>query len=183
MVVRLVGPCRAGRESARNRKWREQTHRMAGRQSRALPSAWTTPDTAGRMQEAQEALETYRKKDPNKGAYSTNLHARGVLLKSPRCSSRRAVQGGRKCTDNEAELLQDHRDKSIPGCDSVLEERARVEGWRPSGEHRAGMLVFQASLTLCSSRTSIWRSLLRQMIPFQISLKCVVSRGRGLRSL
>ncbi|KAH9829824.1 ubiquitin-like autophagy protein Apg12-domain-containing protein [Rhodofomes roseus] len=35
-------------------------------QARVLPSAWTSLDTAGSMQEAQDALETYRKKDPNK---------------------------------------------------------------------------------------------------------------------
>ncbi|KAI0916217.1 Ubiquitin-like protein [Taiwanofungus camphoratus] len=32
-------------------------------QSRTLPSAWTSLDAAGTMQEAHEALETYKKKD------------------------------------------------------------------------------------------------------------------------
>ena len=36
--------------------------------SRALPSAWTYSDGGNILQEAQEALENYKKKDGNKGA-------------------------------------------------------------------------------------------------------------------
>lgn len=36
--------------------------------ARALPSAWTYSDGGSTLQEAQEALDTYKKKDGNKGA-------------------------------------------------------------------------------------------------------------------
>ena len=36
--------------------------------TRALPSAWTSLDGGNVVQEAQEALEAYKKKDANKGA-------------------------------------------------------------------------------------------------------------------
>lgn len=36
--------------------------------TRTLPSAWTSLDGGNVMHEAQEALETYKKKDANKGA-------------------------------------------------------------------------------------------------------------------
>ena len=48
-----------------------------------------------------------------------------------------------------------------------------MEGWGSAGELLAGTLVRLTSLTHHSSRTSISRSLLRQTIPFQISLKYV----------
>ncbi|TCD67614.1 hypothetical protein EIP91_012179 [Steccherinum ochraceum] len=35
-------------------------------QSRTLPSSWTTGDAGANIQEALEALESYKKKDPNK---------------------------------------------------------------------------------------------------------------------
>lgn len=38
--------------------------------TRALPSAWTSLDGGNVVQEAQEALEAYKKKDANKGASS-----------------------------------------------------------------------------------------------------------------
>lgn len=97
------------------------------------------------MQEAQDALETYRQKDPSKGTHSLGF-AVAVAEESSPCS-RRAVQGGRECADNEAELLQDHRIESIPGSDSVFEEGAGVEDWGPAGEHAAGTLVCEANLT------------------------------------
>ena len=42
----------------------------ADSQTRALPSAWTPFDPAHNMQEALDALESYKKKDPSKGACS-----------------------------------------------------------------------------------------------------------------
>lgn len=39
----------------------------ADAQTRTLPSAWTPLEPALSMQEALEALETYKKKDPAKG--------------------------------------------------------------------------------------------------------------------
>ncbi len=36
--------------------------------ARTLPSAWTSLDGGNVMHEAHEALETYKKKDVNKGA-------------------------------------------------------------------------------------------------------------------
>lgn len=48
-------------------------------QTRALPSAWTSPDSGGpSFQDGLDALEFYKKKDPYKGVrltpLSTNLY-------------------------------------------------------------------------------------------------------------
>lgn len=58
-----------------------------------------------------------------------------------------------------------------------------MEGWGSAGEHLAGTLVRLTSLTHHSSRTSISRFLLRQTIPFQISLKYVFIYIRRLQDL
>ena len=39
--------------------------------TRALPSAWTSLDSGPNLQEALDALESYKKKDPSKGAPTT----------------------------------------------------------------------------------------------------------------
>ena len=41
--------------------------------TRTLPSAWTSLDGGSVMQEAQDALEAYKKKDGNKGASVTRV--------------------------------------------------------------------------------------------------------------
>ena len=48
--------------------------------TRALPSAWTSLDGGNVVQEAQEALEAYKKKDANKGASSPASSSVGVVL-------------------------------------------------------------------------------------------------------
>ena len=50
-----------------------------------------------------------------------------------RINSRSALQGGGECPDHEAESVQDHGVEQVPGCDTVLEEGAGMEGWRPAG--------------------------------------------------
>ncbi len=42
-------------------------------QTRTLPSAWTSLDNGTDMQEALEALDTYKKKDPSKGLCAARL--------------------------------------------------------------------------------------------------------------
>ena len=60
--------------------------------ARTLPSAWISLDDGGVMQEAQDALETYKKKDPAKGASppSSSPYASrgvfGVLTSCSRCA-------------------------------------------------------------------------------------------------
>ena len=50
----------------------------ADAQTRPLPSAWTPLDNPHNMQEALEALDTYKKKDPSKGA--SFPHSRSPML-------------------------------------------------------------------------------------------------------
>ena len=78
----------------------------ADAQTRTIPSAWTPLDPAHSMQEALEALESYKKKDPSKGICS--LKASKLLPLTDIICSGREVQSGGQCPDHEAEPLQDH---------------------------------------------------------------------------
>ena len=123
---------------------------------RTLPSAWTSLDGGNIMQEAQDALDSYKKKDASKGA-SLSLLASWVscilirLLAYPhlyiRCipcglghsyptptrtlvllrGSCRPIQGCRQCADHETELLQDHCLQPLPGGHPILEEGTWME--------------------------------------------------------
>lgn len=64
--------------------------------------------------EAQEALESYKRKDPTKGMFPNNLVESNPDLRVQRHGitagySGSTVQGSRKCAHYEAELLQDYR--------------------------------------------------------------------------
>lgn len=48
--------------------------------SRAIPSAWTAMDSGANIQEALEALETYKKKDGAKGTQFHTLWFRSIGL-------------------------------------------------------------------------------------------------------
>ena len=48
--------------------------------------------------------------------------------------SRRALQSGRKCADNETKLLQGDGLEPLPGCDPVLAQGAQLESGRAAGE-------------------------------------------------
>lgn len=51
--------------------------------ARALPSAWTYSDGGSTLQEAQEALDSYKKKDGNKGACTAHrIMHRGAQAES-----------------------------------------------------------------------------------------------------
>lgn len=51
--------------------------------SRAIPSAWTTMDSGANIQEALEALETYKKKDGAKGTQQTYVLPPNRLTHGP----------------------------------------------------------------------------------------------------
>ena len=51
-------------------------------QSRTLPSVWTTGEAGANIQEALDALETYKKKDPNKGESCYSSYSYGPLTAS-----------------------------------------------------------------------------------------------------
>jgi hypothetical protein len=56
------------------------------------------------------------------------------------CSCR-ALQGSWKRADHEAELFQSDSFESLPGCDSVFTQGARVESRRAIGEHMGPVYV------------------------------------------
>jgi hypothetical protein len=94
--------------------------------ARSLPS-WANPETSDNIDEVLQALDTYKKKDPSKGMSSSDL-----LCTYPTTIvfSGSALQSCRERSDNETELLQNHGVKPISSCNPILEEGARMEGWR-----------------------------------------------------
>lgn len=91
--------------------------------------------------------------------------------------SGRAIQGCRQRPDYEAKLLQDHGCQPVSGGDSVLEEGVGVEGGRAIGTRQIHARTRACADTdlLDSSRTSTWRSRLRQTIRYRTYSRCVTA--------
>ena len=93
---------------------------------RSMPP-WAAIEVGDNTTEALQALDTYKKKDPSKGLFPLHHYNRwGDALHLISCGT---VQGSWKCSDHEAELLQDYRIQSVPSCHPIFEEGVGVESW------------------------------------------------------
>lgn len=91
-------------------------------------SQWASLDTGADI-EALDALETYKKKDPSKGArvspWSTRFVA-GLTGHQLYFDSGDTFQGGWECANHEEQLLQSHCVEPLSSCNTVPEERVRI---------------------------------------------------------
>lgn len=100
---------------------------QSGSDARQLPT-WNPSEDAV-PEAALKALDTYKKKDPSKGAPRVFTSFGQQLIRE----SGGSVQGRGQCADNEAELLQNHRVKSIPSSDTLPSQGAGMVEHRSSG--------------------------------------------------
>ncbi len=97
---------------------------------RPLPS-WANPEGPSEsVTEALKALQTYKKKDGEKGA-SLPGRRRGSFTQGKYSDC--TLQGCRKCANHEAELLQNHVVEQVPGSYTVSKEGIGVEGGGTAG--------------------------------------------------
>lgn len=100
-----------------------QRSTMTDSADRSLPS-WASPEISETNEEALKALQTYKKKDADKGLYDVSPWSAIPNLRL----SYRSFQSGRKCPNNETKLFQNYSFEPIPSCDPVFTKGIRIQG-------------------------------------------------------